>query len=559
MRTCRSNLGWLVWVGLLAFFSYGQDVKVPPATVKVEVVKARDLIRTAHRFRISTQQLTDARTALREATDLSLHQDLLAPEISNQMGRLWLQLDRKKAREMIGALIARVCTQVQAAEDLATYRKYTSQGQQLLYMLAEIDPEKAAGIIELWPSPAASLGDGGQQALAQFQNDAGSRLTLMQGAGSVSSQALDRYLSPEQSTTLPFTPRIQMVSMLIGTNQKDKARALLDQAIADFRARALDPGKSSDYESFLRGLAQYDSDRFLDAFSIYQSQLSQQENGSNAGVIYEAGGTKVLLNPTESTIMSLIRGLYGKPELTMKLIDANPGLKAKLDQLGGLDNVISPAMLSANPVPRSYPANVPPPVSATTLPGPNSSGRDSGVAPERPISAADLYQTLRGKAEANPEAVQRKLRDTCLKKEHFSALITLAQMAATQDPDLSSIALDVAHGLLPLFDSLPQRGSSLRTLLTTLRLIDGEVDPTLFKEGYILVTEMREDERNRQGQAPAPPAGAPFASDDLEIALIAQNALDDFSAAMRRAGALENETVRIRALLQIAQALTTNY
>ena len=218
----------------------------------------------------------------------------------------------------------------------------------------------------------------------------------------------------------------------------------------------------------------------------------------------------------------------------------------------------SPSPLSSAPAPKSYPANNPPPVMAATLPGAAPNNLQNSAAPEKPLNPSELLRSLRGKAELNPVAVRRKLADTCQKKEHFPVLISLAQVANYTDPDLSSIALDVAHGLLPAFESLQQRSSSLRSLISALRQIEGEVDPTLLREGFILVTELREEEKNKE-QAAAPTssgAGGLHPSDDFELFLIAQNALDDFGAALSRVHAIEDEYVRIKALLQIAQALT---
>ena len=162
----------------------------------------------------------------------------------------------------------------------------------------------------------------------------------------------------------------------------------------------------------------------------------------------------------------------------MKLLDSDPVLKAKLGSMGGIDNVLSPSMLSGIPRLRSYPANAPPPASSPNRPGSVPDGPQGSAASEKPLNPSELFQTLRGKAELNPELVRRKLSDTCLMKEHFSSLVQLAQIASYQDPELSSIAIEVARSLLPLFDSLQQRAGSFRTLIMTARQIDGEVDLT---------------------------------------------------------------------------------
>jgi hypothetical protein len=556
MKNCRTLL-LLICFPLFSFLSYAQQSNTQQTNIKVEVAKSKDLRRTAYRYRISVGQLANARSALKEATDLALRQDPPVLSDYTSLGRLWVQLDRKNATSNVASMIEQVCRQAQVAEDLASYRRYTTPGQQLLYLLLGLDIEKARQIADLWPAPPAKLGDAGQQALLQFQTDFNSRL-IMQAPSAVSEQVYEQLLQSQKSSSIPLTNRITLAQSLINLNQKDKARAVLDQAIADLGQAAPEPGKTGEYESFLRMLASVYPEKSMSALDAYRAALARLGPSGNPGAIYQIGDQRITLDPSESTALSMLRGMYGRPELAMKLLDANPGLRAKLDQIGGVDNFLNPPQLSGIPTPMpilvagptgSIPPNPPPP-------------------PEKPANPSDLLRTLRGKADSNPELVRRKLSDTYLKKEGFQSLITLAQMATYSDPELSDIALEVAHGLLPLFDSLNQRATSLRSLITALRQCDGEVDPTLLKEGLILVGELREEENQKAQAVLAAPGAVPPAvnvnpppnpvvhpSDDLEITLIAQTALDDFGSALRSAHSIKDEGVRIRALMQIVQSL----
>ena len=112
------------------------------------------------------------------------------------------------------------------------------------------------------------------------------------------------------------------------------------------------------------------------------------------------------------------------------------------------------SVFSGSPVVRSYPANAPPPVTAATLPGQTPGGGPGNAPPEQPLNFTELFRTLRGKAEINPEGVRRTLLDTCQKKEHFSGLLSLAQIAAYSDPDLGSIAVEVARGADVLLETV---------------------------------------------------------------------------------------------------------
>jgi hypothetical protein len=551
----RSAL-WLACIMLLPLSSRSQETQSRTVDIKAEAARIRDLKITARRMNISVEQLTNARAALKEATNLALRQNPQVPENYPAMIRLWLLLDRKETRATIASAIMKLYEEAQSAEDLTTYRKCTAPAFQLLSLLVEIDAEKARQIADLWPEPAANLGASGHQALTQFQHELDFRLASS-AAVLADDQKLDQYLQPQRSSLLPFSPRLSLAASLANANQKEKARKILDQAIVDLAAHPTDPGKNSDIEGFVRSLAIFYPERFMDAFEIYQELLARQAPGTDPGFVCQLGDETVLLSPSESAAVNMMRGMYGRPELTLKLLESLPGLRAKLERVGGIDNILSPQAISLSnsqaQAVRYYPANMPPP------PPPSTSGGDA-AAPVNPASAAELLRSLRGKADANPEVVRRKLLDTCLKKEHFPVLMSLAQSASYQDPELSVIALEVAHSLLPSFENLQQRAASLRSLLSTTRRLEGEVDPTLLSEGYIMVLKMREDEKEKAQAASRPASGATVVhpSDDLEIYLLAQIAFDDFRAALSRVHSISEEFIRIRALLQIAQALSSN-
>jgi hypothetical protein len=523
----------------------------------VEVVKPKDLKRAAHKLRISVDQLTNARAALKEATDLALRAEPPAANDYAQLSRLWIQLERKKSREMIGLMIAQASRQAQAAETLEGYRRCTSQAQQLLIALNEVDPDKAAQIAELWPVPAAKLGAEGEKALAQFQSDFTSRM-LSQAAFSTPDQIYEQLQQPRKSAAVPFSVRTQVASALISSNQREKAKAVLDQAIEEMAKRPPEPGKNYDYENFLRELARLYPEKFLGAFNVYRDMVSRLNLNTNSGMVYQMGDRRVVFNSSETTTLNMLRGLMSRPELSMKLLASMPSLQDKVDQLGGIDNLLSPSGLSLGSNMVSFPAYMPDPRaggSAYTI------GPDRGAPPDQPVSPSQLLRTLRGQAEVNPESVRRKLADAYRKKEHFASLISLAQMASSQDPELSSIALDVAHSLLPLFDTLQQRSSSFRNLAMVMRQLDGEVDTALLREGFLLANEMQEEEKakEQEGNRSSGTAGTLRPSDDFKIALIGLSALDDFAAALRYVRTLDGENLKIRALVQITQSLLSNY
>jgi hypothetical protein len=402
------------------------------------------------------------------------------------------------------------------------------------------------------------LGDEGERALAQFQNELNSRIT---SSAVYSSPDLiyEQLQQPQKAAALPLALRTEVAQSLIHSNQKDKAREVLDQTIVDLGKRPLVQDQRYDFENFLSGLARLYPERMMDAFSAYQQMLAAQDADASQGTAMQSGEQWLWLSSAESTAVNVVRGLYNRPELAMRLLDSVPGLRSKLDQLGGLDHVLSTGSAGLSPIPqvRSYG------IAASEMAGimaANPPARPSDPLSDPPPNPTQLFQSLRGKAESNPEVVRRKLQGAFSKKEHFSQLVSLAQIANYQDPDLSSIAIQVARELLPQFENLEQRAGNLRNLASTMRSCEGEVDPGLLKQGMSLVSELREEEKNReQANPPEPNTRIYRQSDDFEIALIGWTAADDLSAALRRAHAMESDSLRIRALVQIAQSLISNY
>lgn len=458
--TLRRILPFLVCLAALGPSSYPQE-----KTPAVEIVKPQDLKRTAYRLHIPVDRLANARTALKEATDLVLHADLGSQDDMGSYGTLagmWIQIDRKKAREMIGSMILDLSSHAQAAENLESYRTYTTCAQQLLSSLNALDPERVQQIAQLWPAPSAKFGSAGEADLARFQSNVYNQFAS-QKAYSNPDMIYEQLQQPQRAASLPLALRTQVAQGLINSNQKDKAKVLLDQAIIEMSSRPLANGRNWDYENFLGQLARIYPERMIEAFDAYEAALARQSADGIPGLVMQSGDQQVWLTPAESTALNVARNIYNRPELTLDLINSVPGFKSKIDQLGGLDYVLSPGSggLTANQQVFSYPVTaadlargaVPKPVRTTPASQPVQSQ-----------SPNQLFQSLRGKAETNPEMVRRKLQDTYRKKEDFQLLISLAQVANYQDPDLSSIALQVARGLLPQFENLRQRADNLRNL-----------------------------------------------------------------------------------------------
>jgi hypothetical protein len=539
---------------LLATPIFAQETE-PASTVNLrqEALKLADMTRTSHRLHIGVTRLVQLREALQQATDLILRQESMESTYAN-IARYWVSVDRKKAREALSKLISAAGSLAQNAADLNGYRRSSDIGMLFVNYLSQIDPEGARKIVELWPEPPASLGEEGRKAMEQLQKRAANE--ILSGKAQISSQDYQSYIDPQLSASQPFQARIDVATSLASSNQKDQARQILDQGIRDLANVTPDPNQLNDYRMFFEGLWHLYPERFLDTLEAFRVRCPQTDSSNDR--IYEIGDKKVQLTPVEAMTVGILKGVQPRPELAARTISANSGLKAKLDQLGGLDRVLSSFLSVSGPSLREYSAALPvSPASGnivTTNILPISTAQDNAASP---VTAEDLLKQLMGRAETNPEWVRRKLADACTHKEHFQVLIKLAQGAVSVDPDLGTIALEVAGGLLRAFDTLSSRASALRNLVNISRNIDGAVDSSLWSEGLNLVADLREEEKQQEQANEMPASGALQPSDNLEIYLIGQIALNDYSTAMQRVRSLRDDNLRIRALTSIVQYLTS--
>jgi hypothetical protein len=105
-------------------------------------------------------------------------------------------------------------------------------------------------------------------------------------------------------------------------------------------------------------------------------------------------------------------------------------------------------------------------------------------------------------------------------------------------------------------------------LVRAYRMVDGEVDPGLLKEGFILASDLREEQ---PGQAAGYGVGVPGGSftqgnigfygtpsspaDHLEAMLVAEYARDNFAGALTYVRSLPDAKLKLLALTQMIQFL----
>ncbi len=514
--------------------------------VIVEKPGGKELKRAAHRLHIPADQLRNARAALQEATDLSRRLDAAPASVVAQLGDSWIQINRAKAPAAVESLYTLLRASASKASDLSSYQQATSGAQQLLFALAELDSDKATQLIHQWPDPPTSLGEDAaklrNQLDTQFQNQMVQRMTYRDPAAAL------KMLPALTPSGLPdYGIRGQLALQLMRTGQKDEAVQIADQVIADFQQRTPDQRTTQEYTGFLQNLSMLDPDRFQDAFAALPPMIAKQTTAAYPTVI-QIGNQTLEVSPAENAVLNMLRGMSGRPELALKTLDGYPDLKEKLNRIGGLDNFLSPGGGSMNAINYSGPGRA-------------MIGSVRPYAASRPAKdpVFSLFTELRGKAGKDPGSVRAKLEEVASNPEMVEPLINLAQRANYEDPDLGSIALEVAAAHLSQVEPLQRRASVLQSMVSAYRNCEGEVDTGLLRDGFVIADKLRQDEEKKN-----PDMGnriSPYGTqaDQLEATLVSEYARDNFDAAMSYLRAKPDNNVKLMMYQRVVQAMRFGY
>jgi hypothetical protein len=233
-------------------------------------------------------------------------------------------------------------------------------------------------------------------------------------------------------------------------------------------------------------------------------QLKNQAPSENcASGTIQNKDKSVDLTCSEFTVLNMVRGFPQVPGLLNTTLGSFAALKSKLDQAGGIDNIYS-GMMNVMPKMPNMPdgmGNFPPgrvldgqdvvSIGPDIIPGfpmpPMPPGADMNF-----VDPNKLLRELKDKAESNPEFVKGKLKEAAKGPNAIDSLIGLAMMANEEDPDLSSLALEIAKPLLSQIEPIESRAMTLQSLMSAYREVEGEVDSDLMREGFALVDQLRE-------------------------------------------------------------------
>jgi hypothetical protein len=556
----RSFRGIAVCFCLACFLAAGLSAQ----TVAPVSVPTKELKRTAHQLRINVDHLKNARAALKEATDLARHSS--DSSAFSQLSSDWVRIDKARAPAALEDLYGWLRTTARDAPDALTYQRCMSAAQSMLRQLATLDSDKAVSLWRMWPDPPAALGESMislREQVGQFEKQlsaAGSGRGIGAGPGA----GMDSTAANQQAAMGNYSIAASLAAQLNQSGDRQEALKVVDQAMATFRQGSQDPRALSSYLSFVQRLANVDPDRYLQGLSALVPSLSNP-GGPNTGGTLTVGNQTLQLTAVEAAVIDLCRNLNGRPDLAMKTLDMIPGLKSKLNGIGGIDNIVGPPG-SMNPsrslVSMSYSIDgVMKNTYSTTMNGSSSGSSLINAPTTNPAAAYEagnlLYQSVRGKLAKDPAFVKQKLADAAKTPDQIDVLINLANRVNYEDADLASLALELASQMEMQVEPLSKRASVMQQLIQAYQRCDGEVDAGLLQEGLNLVQQLR-DEQN-SAAAPMPTARGPVSgrgtmADQLEMAFVAELALDNFDGALKYLRLMPDD-LKLQALLQIVQTL----
>jgi hypothetical protein len=504
---------------------------------------SKELKRTAHHLRIPVEQLENARQALQEATDLAKNIEPSPVDKLQSLVHHWAKLNPPKEKAIIDSFIQDLRVEAAMAEDFESYIRATSAAMNLIQLAAGHDYEKMRQLIRSWPEPQVDTEGNARQYLDNIEARARS-MALNRLANSDPEKALDLISQSGDSGGYNYSITGQIARSMMNEGRTEEAFGIIDQTIGDFKQHAEDPRALVEYENFVRlSLLCLDSSRIRTALNPLITELMSQPPSGNCRGSLMGRDTSLDLTCAESKILSLLRSFTMMPEFIMTTLDSLPELKSKLNSVGGIDGYYRARIHGGSGMNYITPAG--------------SQSKSSSTYSERPDDPNKLFRELKGKAETNPSSVKSKLESAAKGPESINLLISLAGMASYQDPELGGLALEIAQRLLQQVEPLEKRSAMLQSLVRAYRQIEGEADPNLLKDGFIIADQLREQLSEKNGMSGGIKQSGRntlTTADRLEVFLISELSRDSFEKAINYVRAMENNAFKFECLVHIVQA-----
>ncbi len=429
--------------------------------VTVKVSQDLDLKRPAYVFRVSVEQIENARLALEEATDLLEGLDHLQIKLAAQVPSLWVQIHRRQAPQRLQNLVAIVSKSVPQLEKGLEYEQLSRFAIRVAAETARIDPDRALKILRDWPGPPDWLGD---EADSLFEK-------LTTGLGDERFQS--RFMTEPSSAirNLLNTSLTRHYSSLYSRrHDRDRNDRLLDEIAAEFREGPVDSSRLAQFSHLVRVAGYAQTDRMPELFFTLEAALDRADLGGGTAFRYESDQGSVELTETEHRLLGVLRTMRGQPQALLDLLDSRPRLRGKLDELGGIDGAL-----------RARPGN--------------RAGRNE-VRHHRDPMAVDVPQivaALRAAAVSRPWRVRQQLRKIGEGSGGFELLMRVYRHSHHQHPELAELVLAHIELLADSSEDSVERSARLKQYLKAYQEFGGELEPHLIDRGFAALQDLREE------------------------------------------------------------------
>jgi len=478
-----------------------------------------ELRRTAYRMRLCPDQLANARRALAAA-------QTLAPQVAGQswvgeFGRLLNRLDRVHAPAVLSQLLEQLADRAGETEDARAAQQIMSSAQQLLNALRETDTIAAEEIVRKWPEPKSS-GPVEQSLQLMRKSLASEQFNWLGHSDPV--KALQR-LPEFEAGKIDLYARNNLVQQLLNVGADDEARRLLDDSVAATLQTGLDSGSVYYFGQLFSTTAYAFPDRLPRLISELDPLLSTIPDDSSTVDLY-AGQAKIPVSNRENLVLSIIRSMTNRPDMVNQLLNLIPGLRQKLEPLGGIDGFLSP-----------------------------------GRPPRPPATTSSQYAISEWRSGTISEASLAELEAGDPSPQEIGELMQAAESLCERDPDRATAIWERLSEILAKKGTI-QAVEYFQSILGASVGCQGALSPRIVEQGNKLLARLRRNQTaavvqpaDSQATPQSDPQFAKEQADRLEALLISAQAIGDFDGAMYLADRLADPVVRYQTYLQIAQLI----
>lgn len=524
MRVMRWAVAFLLWFAGIPVALFAQPTE---PKVVVERLDSSDLERTAHRLRISVEQLQQARQVLDEATELLAKAELQDLAKGGQIAAFWGKIHRRQAIDRLEGLIMQRSRQVPGLEDPSGYDVLTKWAIQTASRLASLHPSRALQAVEAWPPPPRHLGERAADLYEQIHSK-------LAGDGFPSRYdkdppgTLGRLLNSSSPVGRIYSELIEVRR----SQDRQEANRVIDEFVAEMGKMDAQRGTLLQLSNMIQRTGELPHDRTEELsealVSAYQRYGDSQAEGLS--YLFEANGQQVELGPGEYQFLHDLRRFAGQPEMTLRMADSWPGLREKIDLMGGLDRAIS-----ARPAHLRRPAD-----SGNPSPQQNAD------------KAMELLQELRYEALEHPGWVRRRLDQTAQQSQDgFNLLMRFAQSSRILQPELAALALERAKAFIDEAQDPVAASSCFMYFARTYRELEGSLTPALIRQGFQLLDDLEQANLRKEEGMSASSRSKRISVSSARAFLVGEWARIDFLGSLAEARAEEDLGERLRLLTSI--------